>query len=42
MIILRGNWKCGWALDLHTTSSKFLGGGIMIMFVPKQVKYFMI
>ncbi|WP_086289407.1 ComF family protein [Campylobacter devanensis] len=27
MEILRGNWKCGWALDLHTSSSKPLGDG---------------
>lgn len=27
MITLKGNWKCGWALDLHTLSSVSLGGG---------------
>lgn len=26
MITLKGNWKCGWALDLHTLSSVSLGG----------------
>lgn len=25
--VLNGNWKCGWALDLHTISSEHLGGG---------------
>lgn len=24
---LKGNWKCGWALDLHTSHSIFLEGG---------------
>ena len=36
-IYLPGVWKHGWALDLHTLSSKKLGEGVLKMNIPKLV-----